>query len=50
LEQIGTFLKRNIPISKRPGFTNLDTSINYNEIIEQFSMLRLCIYIFTLIG
>ena len=45
---IGTFPKRNIPISKRPGLTDLDTAINYNEIFEQFSMLQLCIYTPTL--
>ena len=45
---IGTFPKRNIPISKRPGLTDLDTAINYNEIFEQLSMLQLCIYTPTL--
>ncbi len=41
---IGTFPKRNIPISKRPGLTDLDKAINYNEIFEQLSLLELCIY------
>ena len=41
---IGTFPKRNVPISKRPGLTDLSTAINYNEIFEQLSMLQLCIY------
>ena len=41
---IGTFPKRNIPISKRPGLTDLDTAINYNEIFEQISLLSLCVY------
>lgn len=45
---IGTFPKRNIPISKRPGLTDLNTAINYNEIFEQLSMLQLCIYTPTL--
>ena len=41
---IGTFPKRNIPISKRPGLTDMDTAINYNEIFEQLCLLSLCIY------
>ena len=41
---IGTFPKRNVPISKRPGLTDLSTAISYNEIFEQLSMLQLCIY------
>ncbi len=41
---IGTFPKRNIPISKRPGLSELDKAINYNEIFEQLSMLKLWIY------
>ena len=41
---IGTFPKRNIPISKRPGLTDLDKAITYNEIFEQLSLLKLCIY------
>lgn len=41
---IGTFPKRNIPISKRPGLTDLDKAINYNEIFEQISLLSLCVY------
>ncbi|MBB2182776.1 DEAD/DEAH box helicase family protein [Lachnospiraceae bacterium MD1] len=42
--EIGTFPKRNAPISKRPGLTDLDNAINYNEIYEQISLLQLCIY------
>ena len=41
---IGTFPKRNSPISKRPGLTDLSKAINYNEIFEQLNLLRLCIY------
>ena len=41
---IGTFPKRNPPISKRPGLTDLSKAINYNEIFEQLNLLRLCIY------
>lgn len=41
---IGTFPKRNIPISRTPGLTDLDTAINYNEIFEQLSLLSLCVY------
>lgn len=41
---IGTFPKRNPPISKYPGLTDLDKAINYNEIFEQLNMLQLCIY------
>ncbi|WP_092453496.1 helicase-related protein [[Clostridium] fimetarium] len=42
--EIGTFPKRNLPISKRPGLTDLSDAINYNEIFEQLSLLDLCIY------
>lgn len=45
---IGKFPKRNIPISRNPGLTDLDTAINYNEIFEQLSLLELCIYTPTL--
>lgn len=41
---IGSFPKRNIPISKRPSLTDLDNAITYNEIFEQISLLNLCIY------
>ncbi len=41
---IGSFPKRNIPISKRPGLTDLDNAINYNEIFEQLNALSLCVY------
>ena len=41
---IGTFPKRNTPISKRPGLTDLNKAVNYNEIFEQLNLLKLCIY------
>lgn len=41
---IGTFPKRNPPISLRPGLTDISTAINYNEIFEQINLLVLCIY------
>lgn len=41
---IGTFPKRNAPISKRPGLTDLDKAITYNEIFDLINMLELCIY------
>ena len=41
---IGTFPKRNVPISKSPGLTDLSDAINYNEIFEQISSLNLSIY------
>ena len=41
---IGTFPERKPPIPKRPGLTELDIAINYNEIFEQLSFLQLCIY------
>ena len=41
---IGTFPKRNIPISKSPGLTDLSDAINYNEIFEQISSLNLSVY------
>lgn len=42
--EIGTFPKRNIPISKRPGLTDLNKAVTYNEIFEQLNLLKLCIY------
>lgn len=45
---IGKFPIRNVPLSRRPGLTDLDTAINYNEIFEQLSLLELCIYTPTL--
>lgn len=48
MTDIGKFPKRNIPLSKRPGLTDLDSAINYNEIFEQLSLLDLCIYTPTL--
>lgn len=41
---IGKFPKRNKPISKRPGLTDLNNAIGYNEIFEQLAMLDLSIY------
>lgn len=41
---IGTFPTRNIPISKRPGLTDIDKAINYNEIFELLNTLSLCVY------
>jgi SNF2 family DNA or RNA helicase len=41
---IGSFPKRNSPISQRPGLTDISTSGNYNEIFEQLNLLNLCIY------
>ncbi len=41
---IGTFPKRNLPISKRPGLTDLNKAVNYNKIFEQLNLLQLCIY------
>lgn len=43
-KEIGQFPKRNKPISKRPGLTDLNQAINYNEIYEELSKLNLCIY------
>ena len=42
--KVGSFPKRNPPISKRPGLTDLDNAINYNEIFELLSDLTLAIY------
>ena len=41
---IGTFPRRNPPLSKSPGLTDLSKAINYNEIFEQLNLLVLCIY------
>ena len=43
-EEIGKFPERLKPISVRPGLTDLNTAINYNEIYEQLMLLSLCIY------
>lgn len=43
-EEIGKFPERLKPISKRPGLTDLNDAINYNEIYEQLMQLTLCIY------
>ncbi|WP_297282109.1 helicase-related protein [uncultured Anaerococcus sp.] len=42
--EVGSFPKRNPPISKRPGLTDLDNAINYNEIFELLNELSLAIY------
>ena len=41
---IGTFPRRNKPISVRPPLTDLNDAINYNQIFEQLMLLSLCIY------
>jgi len=41
---IGTFPKRNKPVSKRPELTDLSTAITYNEIFDQLMHLSLAIY------
>lgn len=43
-EKIGKFPERRKPISVRPSLTDLPSAINYNEIYEQLSQLRLEIY------
>ena len=43
-EEIGKFPDRLKPISLRPGLTDLNSAINYNEIYEQLMLLSLCIY------
>jgi len=42
--KIGKFPERLKPISKFPKLTDLNNSINYNEIFEQLTLLTLCIY------
>ena len=44
MAEIGTFPKRKLPISKRPGLTDLDTGVNYNSIFDELNHLILCIY------
>lgn len=41
---IGTFPKRNKPLSLRPKLTNLKGAINYREVFECLSKLQLTIY------
>lgn len=43
-EDIGKFPTRLKPISLRPSLTDLDSSINYNEINELLLLLELCVY------
>ncbi|MDU7502410.1 MAG: SNF2-related protein, partial [Finegoldia magna] len=42
--QIGSFPIRNVPISKRPGLTDLENAVTYNDIFDQLNNLNLCIY------
>lgn len=42
--EIGKFPERKKPISLRPQLTDLDSSINYNQIYGLLMMLSLCIY------
>ncbi|MCR5196185.1 MAG: DEAD/DEAH box helicase family protein [Pseudobutyrivibrio sp.] len=42
--EIGSFPKRKLPVSKRPGLTDLDVDVNYNVIFESLNCLMLCIY------
>ena len=42
--EIGTFPKRNKPISLRPKLTTLEGAINYREVYEQLMQLNLSIY------
>lgn len=41
---IGNFPKRNKPVSLRPKLTTLENAINYKEVFELLSKLRLTIY------
>lgn len=43
-KDIGSFPKRRIPISKRPGLTDLKTTVNYKDIAEVLRSLNLAIY------
>ena len=42
--EIGKFPERKKPISRRPQLTDLNSTINYNQIYEQLMLLSLCIY------
>ena len=42
--EIGKFPTRMKPISLRPSMTDLNSTINYNQIYEQLMLLTLCIY------
>jgi SNF2 family DNA or RNA helicase len=44
MSEIGSFPKRNKPISLRPSLTNLSKAINYEEVYEQLMTLTLAIY------
>lgn len=44
MKDIGTFPKRNKPISLRPQLTTLKGAINYREVYEQLMALNLSIY------
>lgn len=41
---VGTFPKRNVPISLRPQLTDLNDAITYNEIFEHLMQLNLSVY------
>lgn len=42
--EIGSFPKRNEPISKRPKLTTLNNAINYEQIYDHLSQLNLSLY------
>jgi SNF2 family DNA or RNA helicase len=42
--EIGSFPKRNEPISKRPKLTTLNNAINYEQIFDHLSQLNLSLY------
>ena len=44
MTDIGTFPKRNKPISLRPKLTTLKSAINYKEVFDSLSQLKLTIY------
>ena len=41
---IGTFPKRNKPISFHPKLTELQNAIGFNDIFKELSLLKLCVY------
>ena len=45
IDEIGKFPERLKPISLRPGLTDLNHAINYNQIYEELMMLNLSVYI-----
>ncbi|MBU9723640.1 MULTISPECIES: helicase-related protein [Bacillaceae] len=42
--EIGSFPKRNEPISRRPKLTTLNNAINYEQVYDQLSQLNLSLY------